>query len=276
MNNNSWENYIKDALVEELESQPALDSNGMWQRIENSIELVENQKRPSPKKIVLVRRTFQIAACFVALIIFSIIIKPTQLKEMFLPEFSLQELLPGTKLNDAQGETQPNINEVNVVDDLEENFFQEKSPDFSSTRKRMAAPAQIAFTNTSLAELLKIYPETLYYPSYISSATLQNVRYLQKDGMWIITMDFLKKQNNITFTQETTNKASFTDKEYSHNANVSFYQIDTTKYTVLKLNYDLIKINWFTDDKKFYLSGNLTTKEGLSIASSIEPYEGSP
>ncbi len=277
MSNNSWENCIKDTLVEELESQPALDSKIMWQRIENSIELVEKQKRTLLKKSILGRKTFQIATCLVALIIFSIIVTPTQVKEMFLPEFSLQELITRTKINDAQRETQSNINEVNTSgDDIEENFLQEKSPDFSSPRKRMAAPAQAAFTNTSLAELLKIYPKTFYYPASISADDLQNVRYLQRDDLCIITMDFLKEENSITFTQEITNKTSFVDKEYIHNADISFYQINTTKYVVLKSNQDLLKIIWFADGKKFHLSGNLTVTEGLSIASLVKPYKGSP
>ncbi|MGV8150077.1 MAG: hypothetical protein ACLKAN_13855 [Alkaliphilus sp.] len=195
-----------------------------------------------------------------------------KMKEIFLLGFLLQELIIGTKINDVQGETQPNINEINIniVDDLEENFFPEKSPDLSPARKRMAVSVQAAFTDTSLAELLKIYPETLYYPSSLSSADLQNVRYLQRGDLWIIAMDFLKEQNTITFTQEITGEISFADKEYSHNVDVSFYQIDTVKYTVLELNHDLIKINWFANGKKFHLSGDLTVKEGLSIASSIK------
>lgn len=45
-------------------------------------------------------------------------------------------------------------------------------------------------TDTSLEELLDIYPGMLYYPRSIAGKDLKTAQYLQAGGNWLILLDF--------------------------------------------------------------------------------------
>jgi len=129
--------------------------------------------------------------------------------------------------------------------------------------------------DTSLEELLDIYPGVLYYPRSIAAKDLKTAQYLQAGGKWLILLDFLVDRHNILFQQEDVLGEGAATVAYGDDAEVYFRRLEGVEYMVAELRYGIVNIRWTKESKLFELTCNLPVEEALSVAQSVSPYHES-
>jgi len=131
---------------------------------------------------------------------------------------------------------------------------------------------QTNLTDTTLEELLGIYPRVIYYPRTVPDNALKKVQYLQIGDSWTIIMDFLLDRRNVLFRQDDILGQGAAGRGYGADTEISFHRIDNVEYMVAELRYGIVNVNWVKNNKLFELTCNLTVDEALLLAQCIEPY----
>ena len=261
MNEKHLEDYIKKAVIKEMESHTLPDPEKAWQKIESTIDLFERVQQTPEKK----RKTtawLKAAAVFVAVVLTVGIIGFTQAGEASPFGWVLQGL-------------QKIVGDDYVL--VRFNFGEEET-----SKKSMLPPPppdteepviyQTNLIDTSLEELLEIYPGVLYYPCSLADRDLKAAQYLQTGDSWTIFLDFLVERHNILLRQQDILEQGTMAVAYGDDAEVSFHQLEGVEYMVAELRYGIVSVRWTRDSKLFELTGNLTVEEALSVAQSVVSY----
>jgi hypothetical protein len=265
MNERQWDDCIKKAVMMEMESHIPPDPEKTWQKIESTVDLLERIKiTPASKRKKTAR--FKIAAGLVALMLTAGLIGFTRTSEALPFGWVFQGL---KKI---------------VGDDyvlVQFKFGDEEAPK-KSTPPYPPEPDDeeivsyhTNLTDTSLEELLDIYPGMLYYPRSIAGKDLKTAQYLQAGGNWLILLDFLVDRHNILFQQEDILGKGAAAVAYGGDEEVYFRRLEGVEYMVAELRYGIVNIRWTKESKLFELTCNLPVEEALSVAQSVVPYHES-
>jgi hypothetical protein len=262
MNEKHLEDYIKKAVTEELQSHAPPDPVKTWQKIEGTIDLFE-RLQIAPKNKRKTTAWLKIAAVLVTLVLTAGIIGFTQtgeavpfgwvfqgLKKIVGDDFILVQFKYGEKAAPDKP----------------------KSPPPPESDMEGTITYQTNLTDTSLEELVSLYPGTLYYPRSIAERDLISAQYLQTSDRWIILLDFLINGHNILFQQEDIVGEGAASVGYGSDAKVYFRRLKGVEYMVAELRYGIISVRWTKENKLFELTCNLPVEEALSTAQSVDPY----
>jgi len=260
-NDERLDSCIKKAIEQEIAEYPLPDEERMWRRIEATIELYDGLTKEKPTK----RIWFKAASVFVTLLLAVTIFGLTQkgealpfgsvfqgLKKFFGAEQTLIQFKFGEETDHPKSKTPPPPPE----EDMEEMMTY-----------------QTSLVETSIEELLSIYPKTIYYPSYLPDSSLKKVQYLKMGDKWTILLDFLLDRQNILVTQDDIIGEGGMGIGYGADAEINFHRLDGVEYMTAELRYGIVNVKWCDNNKLFDLTGNLSVDEALSIARSLEPYK---
>ncbi|NLL22023.1 MAG: hypothetical protein GX263_09850 [Firmicutes bacterium] len=261
MNETHLDDYIRKTVIEEMQSYAPPDPEKTWQKIEGTIDLFERLQN-APKKKRKPTARLKIAAVIVTLILTAGIIGFTQtgeavpfgwvfqgLKKIVGDDFVLVQFKYGE-------ETAPN----------------KSTPPPPESDMEGTITYQTNLTDTSLEELLDLYPGALYYPRSIAEKDLISAQYLQAGDKWIILLDFLVDRHNILFQQEDIVGKGAAGVGYGNDAEVYFRRLEGVEYMVAELRYGIVNVRWTKENKLFELTCNLPVEEALSTAQSVNPY----
>jgi hypothetical protein len=261
MNEKHLDDYIRKTVTEEMQSYAPPDPEKTWQKIEGTIDLFERLQN-TPKKKRKPTARLKIAAALVTLILTAGIIGFTQtgeavpfgwvfqgLKKIVGDDFVLVQYKYGE-------ETAPN----------------KSTPPPPESDMEGTITYQTNLTDTSLEELLDLYPGALYYPRSIAEKDLISAQYLQAGDKWIILLDFLVDRHNILFQQEDIVGKGAAGVGYGNDAEVYFRRLEGVEYMVAELRYGIVNVRWTKENKLFELTCNLPVEEALSTAQSVDPY----
>jgi hypothetical protein len=261
MNEKHLDDYIRKTVTEEMQSYAPPDPEKTWQKIEGTIDLFERLQN-TPKKKRKPTARLKIAAALVTLILTAGIIGFTQtgeavpfgwvfqgLKKIVGDDFVLVQYKYGE-------ETAPN----------------KSTPPPPESDMEGTITYQTNLTDTSLEELLDLYPGALYYPRSIAEIDLISVQYLQTGDKWIIMLDFLANEHNILFQQEDIVGKGAAGVGYGSDAEVYFRRLGGIEYMVAELRYGIVNVRWTKENKLFELTCDLPVEEALSTAQSVDPY----
>ena len=261
MNEKHLDDYIRKTVTEEMQSYAPPDPEKTWQKIEGTIDLFERLQN-TPKKKRKPTARLKIAAALVTLILTAGIIGFTQtgeavpfgwvfqgLKKIVGDDFVLVQYKYGE-------ETAPN----------------KSTPPPPESDMEGAITYQTNLTDTSLEELLDLYPGALYYPRSIAEIDLISAQYLQTGDKWIIMLDFLANEHNILFQQEDIVGKGAAGVGYGSDAEVYFRRLGGIEYMVAELRYGIVNVRWTKENKLFELTCDLPVEEALSTAQSVDPY----
>jgi hypothetical protein len=244
-----------------MQSYAPPDPEKTWQKIEGTIDLFERLQN-TPKKKRKPTARLKIAAALVTLILTAGIIGFTQtgeavpfgwvfqgLKKIVGDDFVLVQYKYGE-------ETAPN----------------KSTPPPPESDMEGTITYQTNLTDTSLEELLDLYPGALYYPRSIAEIDLISAQYLQTGDKWIIMLDFLANEHNILFQQEDIVGKGAAGVGYGSDAEVYFRRLGGIEYMVAELRYGIVNVRWTKENKLFELTCDLPVEEALSTAQSVDPY----
>ncbi|MGI6328559.1 MAG: hypothetical protein ACOX1I_06355 [Dethiobacteria bacterium] len=261
MNEKHLDDYIRKTVTEEMQSYAPPDPEKTWQKIEGTIDLFERLQN-TPKKKRKPTARLKIAAALVTLILTAGIIGFTQtgeavpfgwvfqgLKKIVGDDFVLVQYKYGE-------ETAPN----------------KSTPPPPESDMEGTITYQTNLTDTSLEELLDLYPGALYYPRSIAEIDLISAQYLQTGDKWIIMLDFLANEHNILFQQEDIVGKGAAGVGYGSDAEVYFRRLGGIEYMVAELRYGIVNVRWTKENKLFELTCDLPVEEALSTAQSVDPY----
>jgi hypothetical protein len=261
MNEKHLDDYIRKTVTEEMQSYAPPDPEKTWQKIEGTIDLFERLQN-TPKKKRKPTARLKIAAALVTLILTAGIIGFTQtgeavpfgwvfqgLKKIVGDDFVLVQYKYGE-------ETAPN----------------KSTPPPPESDMEGTITYQTNLTDTSLEELLDLYPWALYYPRSIAEIDLISAQYLQTGDKWIIMLDFLANEHNILFQQEDIVGKGAAGVGYGSDAEVYFRRLGGIEYMVAELRYGIVNVRWTKENKLFELTCDLPVEEALSTAQSVDPY----
>lgn len=262
MNEKYLKDYIKKAVTEEMQSHVPPDPEKTWQKIEGTIDLFERLQN-APKKKRKTTARFKIAAVLIALVLTAGIIGFTQTGEAMPFGWAFQGLKKIVG-NDF----------VLVQFKYDEETAHEKSTPPPPPEADMDGTItyQTNLTDTSLEELLDLYPGVLYYPRSIAERDLTTAQYLQAGDKWIILLDFLVDRHNILFRQEDIVGKGAAGVGYGSDAEVYFRRLEGVEYMVAELRYGIANVRWTKENKLFELTCNLPVEEALSTAQSVDLY----
>ena len=261
MNEKHLDDYIRKTVTEEMQSYAPPDPEENMAKIEGTIDLFERLQN-TPKKKRKPTARLKIAAALVTLILTAGIIGFTQtgeavpfgwvfqgLKKIVGDDFVLVQYKYGE-------ETAPN----------------KSTPPPPESDMEGTITYQTNLTDTSLEELLDLYPGALYYPRSIAEIDLISAQYLQTGDKWIIMLDFLANEHNILFQQEDIVGKGAAGVGYGSDAEVYFRRLGGIEYMVAELRYGIVNVRWTKENKLFELTCNLPVEEALSTAQSVDPY----
>ena len=261
MNEKHLDDYIRKTVTEDMQSYAPPDPEKTWQKIEGTIDLFERLQN-TPKKKRKPTARLKIAAALVTLILTAGIIGFTQtgeavpfgwvfqgLKKIVGDDFVLVQYKYGE-------ETAPN----------------KSTPPPPESDMEGTITYQTNLTDTSLEELLDLYPGALYYPRSIAEIDLISAQYLQTGDKWIIMLDFLANEHNILFQQEDIVGKGAAGVGYGSDAEVYFRRLGGIEYMVAELRYGIVNVRWTKENKLFELTCDLPVEEALSTAQSVDPY----
>ena len=266
MNERYWDDCIKKAVMMEMESHIPPDPEKTWQKIESTVDLLERIKiTPANKRKKTAR--LKVAAVLVTLVLTAGLIGFIRTSEALPFGWVFQEL---KKI----------VGEDYIL--VQFKFGDEAAPK-ESTPSPFLEPDDMGETvsyhtnliDTSLEELLDIYPGVLYYPRSIAAKDLKTAQYLQAGGKWLILLDFLVDRHNILFQQEDVLGEGAATVAYGDDAEVYFRRLEGVEYMVAELRYGIVNIRWTKESKLFELTCNLPVEEALSVAQSVSPYHES-
>ncbi len=264
MNKDRWDDLIQKAIKMELESYPQPDRERLWQRIERNIELIETINKLSPKKR-RGRLWLKIAAVLIMLLLSTTIIGTTTQVGKALP---FGWVFQGLK-QFATGEQ--TLIQFNVGGDkTPARPKPPPPPDFDVTE--IEAP-QSNLTDTTLDELIRLYPGVLFFPQGMSIATLKATRYLQFGEMWTIIMDFSYDGYDILLSQQDIVGEGSMGMGFGADTEISFHRLDEVEYMVAKYRYGIVGVKWNKERKFFELTSNLPVDEALALARSVAPHD---
>ena len=261
MNETHLDDYIRKTVIEEMQSYAPPDPEKTWQKIEGTIDLFERLQN-APKKKHKTTARLKIVAVIVTLILTAGIIGFTQtgeavpfgwvfqgLKKIAGDDFVLVQFKYGE-------ETAPN----------------KSTPPPPESDMEGTITYQTNLTDTSLEELLDLYPGTIYYPGSIAEKDLISAQYLRAGDKWIILLDFLVNGHNILFRQEDIMGEGAAGVGYGSDAEVYFRRLEGIEYMIAELRYGIVNARWTKENKLFELTCNLPVEEALSTAQSVDPY----
>jgi hypothetical protein len=263
-NDQQFENCLKKAVQMEVESCPRPDAEKTWQRIENSIDLVESLRKGSGKRS---RKStiYKAAAAAAAVLLIASIISYSRAGEA-LPFGSVFQRLHKVITGDQV------LVQFSYGEDPAFPEGIEPPPVLTREDIERMETVETTLTETTLEELLDIYPGVLYYPGDIPLSAFKKVEYMELGGHWTIIMDFSREKQNITFWQEGPIKSGASGRGYGPDTEISFHRLDGVEYMAAELRYGIVKVTWMKDDMLFELTGNMTVEEALLLARSVEPY----
>ncbi len=258
-NDERLDNCIKKAIEQEFDEYPLPDEERIWRRIEATIELCDGLTKKKPAKKIWFKAASVFVTLFLAFTIFGLTQKGEALpfgsvfeglKKFFGEEQTLIQFKFGKETSRAKTPPPP------PEEDMEEMMTY-----------------QTNLVETSIEELLGIYPKTVYYPSYLPDSSLKKVQYLKMGDKWTILLDFLLDRKNILITQDDIIGEGAAGIGYGSDAKIDFHRLDGVEYMTAELRYGIVNVKWCDNDKLFDLTGNLSVDEALSIARSLEPYK---
>ncbi len=142
-------------------------------------------------------------------------------------------------------------------------------PDFEVTEIEVP---QTNLTETSLDELLQLYPGVLFYPQDMNASALMNTQYMQFGDMWTIMMDFSYDGYDILLNQRDILGEGSMGMGFRADTVISFHRLDGVEYMVAEYRYGIVGIKWNKEHKFFELTSNLSAEEALGLAHSVAPY----
>ncbi|MDO9535376.1 MAG: hypothetical protein Q7J85_08610 [Bacillota bacterium] len=261
MNDERWENIIKKAVEMEMESCPPPDIERIWRRIEHTIGLVDNSQKILTKRIKR-RLWFKIAAAFSVLFFLCALITFTPVGEA-LPFGHVFQDFKKLILDD----------QIHIQFSYGEDSILKPSEPFLDLEVIEIGPAYTTFIETTIEELLHIYPNVLYYPQDISISTLKTVEYIGPLDHCNIVMDFYVGHQDILFRQRNAGEKGGVGMGFGAGTEVSLHRIDGVEYMVVEHRYGIVGVKWMKDGYFFELDVNSTVEEALSLAQSVKPYE---
>ncbi len=254
---------IRKAVEMEVKSHVLPNSDKVWQRIENNIELFERLEK-IPRKRHAAKTWLRVAAVFVAVVLSVGIIGTTPAGEALPFGWVFREL---RKI----------ASDDQIL--IQFRFGQESAP----AQPMMPPPPpkmeieevqvyQTNLTETTLEELAVIYPGIIYSPQNTAVSDLKTAQYLQFGDKWIIMLDFLVDRHNILLRQEDILGEGAAGIGYGPDTEISFHRLDDVEYMVAELRYGLVTVRWLKDNKNFELTCNLSVEDALTVAQSVSPY----
>ena len=269
MNNEKrWDGLIKKAVEKEIESYPSANSERIWQRIEHTIGMVDDSQKIITRQVKR-KLWLKIAAAF----------------SVFIFLFTLATFTPAGEALPF-GHVFQNFKKLVFDDQIHIQFSygedptpkpgepfpeHEMGPEMEPGIIE-SGPAHDTFIETTLEELLDIYPKTLYYPQNIPVSALNKVEYLGPLEHCNILMDFSIENQDIMLRQRYAGERGSVGMAFGADAEVTLHRIDGVEYMVVEHRYGLVGVKWMKDGYYFDLDGNLTVEDALLIAQSVQPY----
>lgn len=263
MTRDRWDDSIKEAVKMEIKSHPQPDAERLWQRIDSGIELVKSINE-TPIKKQHSRLWLKIASVLVVLLLCAAFAGSTTqvgealpfgwvfqgLRQFVTGEQTLVQFRLGEDTGPAQPMTPP-------------------PPEFDVTEIEVP---QTNLTNTTLENLLSIYPGVLYYPQGISSNAIKTIQYLQFGDTWTILMDFSVEGYDILLHQRDILGEGSMGMGFGADTEISFHRLNGVEYMVTEHRYGIVGVKWNKEHKLFELTSNLSVEDALALARSVAPY----
>ncbi len=262
MRNDNLDKYIKEAIYQEAEENTP-DTEKIWQNIESNIDFIEEQKNTNLKnnKRYLF---YKIAACFLVFLVtssllFGIIQTGEALPFGSVFENFIERFIGGTQKNIQFGEMPSN--DISISEVIGEELEQ-------------VGPTQVDFIESSLSDLLNVYPNQLYIPKLLAQTSPEIVRYLEvNENKWIIEILFVDNEYDVVFKQKDLLENDSDIKSIDvESAEISFHRLEGIEYKIIDHRYNLLEINWIKDNKQFTIIGNITKEHALDLAKSVDVY----
>ncbi|MBS4032311.1 MAG: DUF4367 domain-containing protein [Clostridiales bacterium] len=261
---NHFDKCIRKAIQEDMDRVSLPDPEGLWHRIENTLDSIQAENLEATKK----SRQFplsKIAAMLFAILAIGTLLLTPRMAETFPFGSYFRNLFDrqsgGTQRNirfNSPAENPPS--DVPVVLDPANAIVQE--------------PTQEDFTETTLDDLASFYPYTLYLPQDIFSSQLKNVLYQQlSEETWQVMLIYDGGAIDFYLTQKTvTEDAGFGFGYDEQDVEVIFLHENGIEYMFLLGRYNIITAHWFQHGRKFTLYGNLTVDQAMTLIRSIRQY----
>lgn len=264
---NHGDDCIKEAVKMEMDSHPQPDTERLWQRIDSNIELVKSLNE-TPTKKQHSRLWLKIATVLVVLVLCAAFAGVTtqvgetlpfgwvfqELRQYVTGEQTLVHFRLGEETAPAQPKNPPPP---------------PPPPEFDVAE--VEAP-QTNLTDTTLENLLSIYPGVLYYPQDLSSDALKTTQYLQLGDTWNIMMDYSVDGYDILFIQRDIMGKGSMGMGFGADTEISFHRLDGVEYIVTEHRYGIVGVKWNKEQKLFELTSNLPVEDALEMARSVAPY----
>ena len=265
MNRDHRDECIKEAVNMEIKSHPQPDAERLWQKIDSNIELVKSLNE-TPIRKQRSRLWLKIATVLVVLLLCAAFVGSTtqvgealpfgwvfqELRQFVTGEQTLVQFRLGGDTAPAQPQTPP-----------------PPPPEFDVAE--IEAP-QTNLTDTTLEQLLSIYPGVLYYPQGISGSALKTTQYLQFGDTWTIMMDFSVDGYDILLNQRDILGEGSMGMGFGADTEISFHRLNGVEYMVTEHRYGIVGVKWNKEHKLFELTSNLPVEDALALARSVAPY----
>ena len=257
MDNQRWEKAIKEALIQEVENQPAPDYEKIWNNIEGSTGLADRNQ--GWFKV----RLFKIAASAAAILVLVASVwtamspGESSLITLPIPGFAHTIMEGGETLTQSSYErddrVQPEAMEeehlsMDIVESHPEPQAEHSLPRVVEER---ATPSSLTVTN--LEELLEIYDGNLYYPENVPREYLERIDYMETEGLWSIKMFFSGDDYDLRFFQRDLGEAGSEGITIPQGADVKYHHKEEVEYMLVEEPFGTVNITWIQHNRLFQM-----------------------
>jgi len=133
-------------------------------------------------------------------------------------------------------------------------------------------PNQLGYVETTLEELLAIYPYNLYVPRDVLFADLKSILYETfSEEHWNVLFNYEGGALDFSLHQERAPElTSFAVGYDNEDTEAYFLYANGIEYLVRQDRYNLIRVTWFQHGVKFTLFGNLTSDQAMAVSRSLK------